>query len=98
MAMKAAIEAKHTPGPWRFSKEPGHMASIESDYGTVSIPCWNGTTAPQIDANARLISAAPQILEALESIVGEWRTTQNLWRMEEFIQLAEGAISKAGGL
>lgn len=71
----------HTPGPWRviidddgnpLSGRPGVFASDELDCGIVH---WDGFVQPywrsargdkEIHANARLIAAAPELLEACE--------------------------------
>ena len=65
------MSAKHTPGPWM----PGcksHGAScrhpaIMSDDGQVAIAAWQGSEAAT-DANARLIAAAPELLEFAEEV------------------------------
>lgn len=73
---------KHTPGPWRYNRDesglngytvnalmPGH----EDEYETLAeIAVSEDMTLTQeeaegmADANARLIAAAPELLEALE--------------------------------
>jgi hypothetical protein len=83
--------AQHTPGPWRT----GDM------FKTVFGPP-NGMPSPETiatvrkAANARLIAAAPDMLEALQFIVdfnGSSRGPQAL--IEEFKFRARAAISKA---
>lgn len=59
-------EQKHTPGPWQVSR----------GYNTTDYPCFyiHGMAGDQkrdvatLDANARLIAAAPELLEALKRI------------------------------
>ena len=69
----------HTPGPWRdhgdsyeFNLGERVIAS-ESQAGyavAVTIPCGTPDEAPDRNiANARLIAAAPELLEALEASV-----------------------------
>lgn len=70
--------AKHTPGPWMVS--PEHPTIIRRDYRPISdcgelIGSASGHTKsgffPSEDeavANARLIAAAPDLLEALQAI------------------------------
>jgi hypothetical protein len=48
--------------------------------------------APQTEANARLIAAAPDLLEALNELIG-WQPTAP----HEAIQAAKAAITKATG-
>lgn len=64
-------EIKHTPGPWSAHKtidaHDGHPEcwQIDAEYDAVCTTqfCY----APDTAANARLIAAAPEMKEALES-------------------------------
>jgi hypothetical protein len=58
-------QGKHTPGPWS-SLDSGQI--VGPQWQPVAklhpIPRWSGITPhPQLVANARLIAAAPQLLE-----------------------------------
>lgn len=58
---------KHTPGPWKIWKfqRADKLESVRQEIGTVN----DGTPICQLTghiANAQLISAAPELLEALE--------------------------------
>lgn len=56
------MKTKHTPGPWRH-----HGELINSDSREIAvIPEFS---SKQDSANARLIAAAPELLEALEYIL-----------------------------
>ena len=65
-------EAKHTPGPWRLR----YGKLFEYDYllkagKDTPIAYWNNfkiRTKKESKANARLIAAAPELLQALRSI------------------------------
>lgn len=67
----------HTPGPWEVTATPGtprvrpmrltSYHAISPDGGPALAVLPNGRRDIQ-DANARLIAAAPDLLEALESI------------------------------
>jgi hypothetical protein len=72
------VSAKHTPGPWvvRRNGITGYPAAIEAinacnkTRGKVgpSVTRWNAITLPSSEegqANANLIAAAPELLEAL---------------------------------
>lgn len=75
---------KHTPGPW---KDDGHMNVIVETDGTsaTQICCVYGRNGI---ANACLIAAAPELLEALEAIVEHFGDP---------LKVALPAIAKARG-
>lgn len=58
-----------TPGPWVILREPGGMWITRADksFAIASIP----PMAENADADARLIAAAPALLEALEALLTE---------------------------
>lgn len=62
-------EAKHTPGPWAHINPDGFTVrhpQVYSDTGPVCNATWLGDVRiDELRANARLISAAPEMLEAL---------------------------------
>lgn len=73
-------ETKHTPGPWAYQAKPGPreltfkrrhwvIGSTVTGHG-VGIAFGDGPGEPD-DANARLIAAAPDMLEALKH-ADEW--------------------------
>jgi hypothetical protein len=62
----------HTPGPWDFAGGTGGGLEIVRERahgaGTIArVEQWND--APRTEANARLISAAPDLLAALTATV-----------------------------
>lgn len=63
--MKLAI---HTPGPWRASVGAGHVA-IMTGPTIDTVIAYGVTSTPEGVANARLMAAAPEMLEALEVFV-----------------------------
>jgi len=79
----------HVPGPWKhfYSKAPrGHHAEIngiDDDRGNCVVH-WSGFdasafTPPQRRANAQLIAAAPELLDALRAMVScEYGTAEAL--------------------
>lgn len=94
----------HSPSPWQvnFSDEP--YGDIEVKGGNRSIAKLWLDDAPVHDyneqqrANARLISAAPDLLEALENLVDNYRTKDGCMKtLKHFINEAEKAIAKAEG-
>ena len=71
--------SKHTPGPWVWDKADLSFRSADGEELIIALGCegiaedvWNGRItweefAPS-DADARLIDAAPDLLEVLEKV------------------------------
>lgn len=96
----------HTPGPWKYKREasiysPGAHAdyAIFCDRGTVgnAMRLIGGYDKPiETESNARLIAAAPELLEALETIHTVVMGTSIL--KEQIIEATcDSAIRKAKG-
>lgn len=90
-------ETKHTPGNWRVVISG---VGLSVDCGAMTIACVNGAGG-ETKANARLIAAAPELLEAakrvepiLERLVDRFSEDSEL--TESFLQIA-AAIAKANG-
>lgn len=97
------MTSKHTPGPWetdRNNVHPGHIATIDcrfsSDRVVIWSPYWPKDDAEQ-EANARLIAAAPDLLDALEEIVGYTGGAETALDDENLMDRIYDAISKARG-
>lgn len=58
---------KHTPGPWRVVPTGAGNVLIQSDSVSQTVATVHGAEQA---ANARLIAAAPELLEALQLAVG----------------------------
>ena len=97
-------ESKHTPGPWT------------QGWSKSGIDCvWlDGKTEPEIgmgdddewidcgtEANARLIAAAPDLLNALEAVLNEFAKDGHGGEFEDgehpYVDAARAAIAKATG-
>ena len=91
--------SKHTPGPWRVVDSwNDHM--VESQNGEEIIWQDGPHDTPTInEANARLIVAAPDLLEALESMLQSFLITQSLddYPIDAPCNKARAAIAKAKG-
>lgn len=97
------METKHTPGPWALHPTALHPAvrSVGTpDTGPRRI-CTVGTMNgnPVDKANARLIAAAPELLAALQALVG-WEDAEikhfGATRPDDWIMDgARAAIAKA---
>lgn len=64
---------KHTPGPWEIERYSDGLIQIVGDVRIVSDDEENVTTVVEAvargdEANARLIAAAPELLEALQNL------------------------------
>ena len=90
----------HTPGPWHVIEARGSH-SIDSVDVRVAKVARNGVDDVEGEANARLIAAAPDLLEALYLLVVDVRVAEvdkdGGMRFSERIRHAEAAIAKATG-
>ena len=94
----------HTPGPWKVAENLfGNTASYEV-YANVETKSGKGgyTRICQITprdqkANARLIAAAPELLEALERLAYICTLPGVYPHVEGHVELARAAIAKAKG-
>lgn len=89
---------KHTPGPWRTSLTDDtvvvdaagrEVAAIDGDYN-------DPDTWPLMEANARLIAAAPDLLAALAEMIDCYGSDDGCGPIP-IIDRANAAIAKAGG-
>ena len=96
-------EMKHTPGPWRIGTAPPNG---EQTIGTIrGMMVAVATTGVGMEeetlANASLIAAAPEMLEALQSLVNQFLQRGVFTDPEHpdriALALAESAIAKATG-
>lgn len=64
-------KAQHTPGPWSFSSKGGSNGTVLSgDFVIARCQRIDGDEwKQQSRANARLIAAAPELLEALNELL-----------------------------
>ena len=70
---------RHTPGPWKVS-----MNQIKSNYDTVA-QVFTHLVQGRNEVNARLIAAAPELLQELKTIVeGAEQSAFETWLYEEF--------------
>lgn len=90
------MNAKHTPGPWTRNR-----AINTVDMGRYSVICPFGADSKkhvsEIEANMRIISAAPDLLAALEAIIKMIGPYAGQGRMDAEIAAARSAIAKAKG-
>jgi hypothetical protein len=101
--------AKHTPGPWtavedELVPERGCIyVEAKDTFGSSDMETiaeaykLNSFDTEQQEANARLIAAAPTMLEALRAVVGALGPLKPTQETLKSYQLAEAAIAKAEG-
>lgn len=109
--------SRHTPGPWvsfgtrRAHGAPGFEGLVRVDGATgagnvIALVCTGGPGAASgdkdgIEANARLIAAAPELLAALRDLVEVHRQIVHGERTNgvpaKLLRDAEAAVAKAGG-
>src|SRR3990167_164278 len=65
---------KHTEGPWRIRHTSigGHRAISDKNNKDIVVVTGIGEIEEEQDANARLIAAAPELLEALKLMVEQY--------------------------
>ena len=91
--------SEYTPGPWtveEYGEDDCPALVIHKD--TESRVCFMATPGShgdpaKIEADARLIAAAPDLLEALRDLVSEWDDGLD----DPFWNAARAAIAKATG-
>jgi len=102
-------DVKHTRGPWTHAGQ-GNITGVENDpkngcIGPVDVCCvYLRTVKGRSEANARLISAAPDLLESLRAFVSPWDgdsveeiESQSGLATSVRIEQARAAIAKATG-
>ncbi|MDC7800258.1 hypothetical protein PQS91_10405 [Stenotrophomonas geniculata] len=57
--------SKHTPGPWSVGEDGDMIWASDLDHRPVLVANVPFTRDPRVEADARLIAAAPELLDAL---------------------------------
>lgn len=104
--------AKHTPGPWKHIEEDGHNRIVGPDNeplfmvgsygqfgrnGPLPIRKTHISSICEEAANARLIAAAPELLEACQRLIGSLGVMIGDPDNDGDIVFARAAIEKAKG-
>lgn len=93
------MNAQHTPGPWQAKHRAGkdgmfRTEIFSSEFGGIATCNWtpkncgNGVTGTYREANARLIAAAPDLLEACIAALSD---------DQPYIEKCRAAIAKVEG-
>jgi hypothetical protein len=97
------MSTKHTPGPWRYLPGDGLEWRTSVQRGTEGGFVVRGTSREREEADARLIAAAPELLEALKEITSDYADRFDLDDpstnpgIKSSIKQARAAIAKATG-
>lgn len=87
----------HTPGPWEVVRLSGvgGPCAIRMAYKPPSGRTFYGVQAIYLDADARLIAAAPELLEACRFFLTSFGAVTE--QQQDALTLASRAIAKAEG-
>jgi hypothetical protein len=92
----------HTPGPWKLDEHQNdayHLVGARQDYSDESLifrmDC--NVASQETDANACLIAAAPELLEALHNLVSAVDGNGPVGSLHAANEAARAIIAKAGG-
>ncbi len=83
----------HTPGPWTVPYK--EFSKVKAENGAVIATCHKLTNLTNLEANARLLAAAPDLLATLETIAAF--AVGNGDVCEIIAKRARAAIAKATG-
>lgn len=84
------MKAKHSPGPWHIKR--WQPIGIESKDGYIIADFISARHREEAVPNARLIAAAPDLLEVLKEVMSWEENAQMTWA-----PAARAAINKAEG-
>jgi hypothetical protein len=95
---------KHTPGPWKVERITAtekktliycRINSITSHWTLGFAGVYKGHTVEETEANARLLAAAPTMLEALQDLTALYAASPG--HDPNFVEKGLAAIRKATG-
>ena len=85
--------AKHTPGPWMVEPLGSDCFEVKCECGYFIATCHDGVRgARNADVNARLIAAAPELLDALDGLAAQVRP---LWAELDIDGFQHSALKEA---
>lgn len=99
---------EHTPGPWKARDYVNHEGNTWIDCyafanngkgkclgGTLATVHKNGVGKGSMEANALLIAAAPELLDALKELFDLLEEHQPQWYLKKHYNVALNALNKA---
>ena len=93
-------QKKFTPGPWEINSlkpETNRVLDANSSDTPAFVTIWFTRSEQELDANGHLISAAPELLEALEYVMNTLEEGRGIEGIVAGINKYIQAISKAYG-
>lgn len=92
------MKPNHTPGPWKYyiTKAETEIRSVKTNQTIALVSCEAPNAVITPECNARLIAAAPEMLEALKTVLkdlylaGEHADAVQLRTVFDAIAKAEG--------
>lgn len=87
------MTTKHTPGPWNFDNHSPALPVLGIYAADGKNPFHGDRSQEELAANARLIAAAPELLEALQGLLNALPSATT----HPAIKVARAAIAKAIG-
>lgn len=88
------MKPKHTPGPWHVTSMTLNLVVVGANGGAVARTDYAGTLD---EDNARLIAAAPEMLDALERLLSVIEKRFGSASLDGTMMIARAAIAKATG-
>ena len=96
--------SKHTEGPWEVIEPENGLPVISANHEDIAfIRAPSYAYGPEIKANAKLIAAAPDLLEACEWLLDTLDSDSAIWcairpfhGSSEWVKNFRSAIKKAG--
>lgn len=84
------MSAKHTPGPWQMYADNGISCLVgPTDTPIARVHCGDSV------ANARLIAAAPELLDFVDEFIDAWKS--GMAGDSYLMRIAEAVRAKATG-
>lgn len=91
----------HTPGPWFYDTGETKALIVEKDGTTVAEICttYQTTAHRSLEANVRLMAAAPDLLAALQTVAAMAESfPEELHKNHPDVIAAHAAIARAKGI
>ena len=88
------MSEKFTPGPWHVNYSD--FSQVKAANGAIVAACNRLSHLVNLQANANLIAAAPELYEALRSIINDLPSNRD-WLDPTIERVAKDALKKARG-